>query len=101
MHCEDVNLLPREIAYTTAMDSSEKLLDIHTHQKFFTFQLPTKDVNETNVVTYLFAPRNASERMGLGLKTPSQEHDLMFRLRAALHASRADSVDQGMKVTVT
>lgn len=83
------------------MDTTEKLLDIHTHQKFFTFQLPTKDANDTNVVTYIIDPRNASKLSEFEIKTPTQENDLLLRLRAALHAARADSVDQGMRVTVT
>lgn len=101
MHCEDVTVLPREVTYTTAMDSKDKLLDIHTQQKFFTFQLPTKDDNETNVVAYTFSPKNASERLDLELKSSTSDNDLVFRLRATLHSSKMDSVDQGMRVTLT
>jgi hypothetical protein len=50
MHCEDVIMMPREMTYTTAMDSKTKLLDIHSHNKFFTFQIPDKNHTSENIV---------------------------------------------------
>jgi hypothetical protein len=55
MHCEDVALLPREVTYTAAHDTTEKYLAIHTHQRFFTYQIPTPEDKRLNVVTYKFA----------------------------------------------
>jgi len=36
LHCEDVALLPPEIALAHARDTKASLLDIHTFTRFFT-----------------------------------------------------------------
>jgi hypothetical protein len=36
LHCEDVALLPPEVALTHARDMAASMLDIHTFTKFFT-----------------------------------------------------------------
>ena len=51
MHCDDVALMPKTIVPTRARDSKDRLLEIHTFQRFFTYQIPTKEDGRTNVVT--------------------------------------------------
>jgi len=84
MHCEDVVLPSRHIALTNARDSKEanKLLDIHTFTKFFTYQLPTPENSDTNMVKTRFDPRpNHSGESG---------NDLVLRLRASLRSADMD-----------
>ena len=98
MHCDDVALLPRDMTYTLARDSREKLLDIHTHQKFFTYQIPTVEDSRMNIVTQRFAPKNHSEELGL---SSHGSNDVVLRLRSQMKAANMDHLDQGMKVSVT
>lgn len=98
MHCDDVALLPREMTYTLARDTSEKLLDIHTHQKFFTYQIPTIEDPRTNVVIQRFAPKEEAE--ALGLTDVRGLNDVVLRLRAEMRAANMDHLDQGMRVSI-
>jgi len=53
---------------------------------------------QTNVVSYRFDPKKASDALGLDLKSGSRQDDLIFRLRATLRSANMDSSDQGMRV---
>jgi hypothetical protein len=37
MHCEDIELLPRELTITRSRDTRDEKIDVHTFSKFFTY----------------------------------------------------------------
>lgn len=62
MHCDDVALLPRGLAYTVAHDADQTYLDVHTHTKFFTFQIPSDGGDfQRNQVSYRFNAAMAND----------------------------------------
>lgn len=101
MHCDDVALQPHTLPLTYARDSADvsELLDIHTFTKFFTYQMPNATEADTNIVQTRFDPR-----AGQGAKNQGGQggrKDLVLRLRASLRAAGMDSIQQGMRVSVT
>ena len=97
MHCENIALLPHEILITDAMDHKERLMEVHTFQRFFTYQIPTSEDHDMNVVKTRFDP---TDHHASQLGSISSTNDMVLRLRAQYRTQHADYVDQGMKVSV-
>lgn len=74
---------------THAEDEEVGLIDIHTFQRFYTYQLPKENKPVTNQVSTRFSP-----------KGNDNGNDLILRLRATLRSAGMDSQDQSMKVSV-
>ena len=61
--CKDIGILPTELTVTEARDADGNLTDIHTFNRFFTYQVPHDARPTANVVATRFAPSMAHWRV--------------------------------------
>ena len=100
--CKDISILPTELMVTESRDHAGNHTDIHTFNRFFTYQVPHDGRPSTNVVATKFRPAHAAwrvkDKQGKARDLQHQpghheEEDLLLRLRSSLNSAKMDESD--------